>query len=111
MQSLESCGSKSSMNVLESRRRLDERALDKEEEDYFNADRYAVLVRREAATLIVSMILIKYILACNSDEEDMAPGSRSRAQEVHVQPAIPNGAVMGQPPVRYFKYYLLKKLA
>lgn len=31
------------VNALEPRKRLDERALEKEEEDYFNEDRYALI--------------------------------------------------------------------
>lgn len=39
MQSLENSETISPINVLESRKRIDERALEKEEEDYFNEDR------------------------------------------------------------------------
>ncbi|KAG4157369.1 hypothetical protein ERO13_D02G058501v2, partial [Gossypium hirsutum] len=37
-QCLENCGTKANVNVLDSRKRIDERALEKEEEDYFNED-------------------------------------------------------------------------
>jgi len=40
LQSLENCGTKGTGNVSENRKRIDERALEKEEEDYFNEDRY-----------------------------------------------------------------------
>jgi len=39
LQSLESTGTKSVVNV-DSRKHVEERALEKEEEDYFNEDRY-----------------------------------------------------------------------
>lgn len=39
LQSLESVGTASTGTLLDQRKRLDERALDKEEEDYFNEDR------------------------------------------------------------------------
>lgn len=40
LQCLDNGGPKSIVNVTDSRRRIDERALEKEEEDYFNEDRY-----------------------------------------------------------------------
>lgn len=40
LQCLDNGGPKSTVNVTDSRRRIDERALEKEEEDYFNEDRY-----------------------------------------------------------------------
>jgi protein phosphatase-4 regulatory subunit 3 len=40
LQSLEICGAKGTGNVSDPRKRSDERALEKEEEDYFNEDRY-----------------------------------------------------------------------
>lgn len=43
LQSLESSGMKSAPSMLDSRRRIDERALEKEEEDYFNEDRFIFL--------------------------------------------------------------------
>lgn len=39
MQSLENSGMKITRNMLDSRKRTDERALEKEEEDYFNEER------------------------------------------------------------------------
>lgn len=40
-QSLENCATKGTINAVDSsRKRIDERALEKEEEDYFNEDRY-----------------------------------------------------------------------
>lgn len=39
-QCLESAGPKSTADAVDPRRRVDERALDKEEEDYFNEDRF-----------------------------------------------------------------------
>ncbi|WOH07356.1 hypothetical protein DCAR_0726786 [Daucus carota subsp. sativus] len=71
-QSLESLGEKGSNDVLEPRRRIDERALEKEEEDYFNED---------------------------SDEEDSAsapapaPAPISRGNRIRVQPHVSNGSV------------------
>lgn len=40
LQSLESVGTTSTGTLLDQRKRLDERALEKEEEDYFNEDRW-----------------------------------------------------------------------
>lgn len=40
LQSLENCGTKGTGSVSDPRKRIDERALEKEEEDYFNEDRY-----------------------------------------------------------------------
>lgn len=37
---MENPGTKSSINSVDPRKRNDERALEKEEEDYFNEDRY-----------------------------------------------------------------------
>ncbi|KAF7837735.1 serine/threonine-protein phosphatase 4 regulatory subunit 3-like isoform X1 [Senna tora] len=64
-QCLDNGGTKGPANVLDSRRRIDERALEKEEEDYFNED---------------------------SDEEDTASASVSRNQkEQQEQPSLSNG--------------------
>lgn len=43
LQSLESVGTTSTGTLLDQRKRLDERALEKEEEDYFNEDRWVSL--------------------------------------------------------------------
>lgn len=43
LQSLESVGTTSTGSLLNKRKRLDERALEKEEEDYFNEDRFCVV--------------------------------------------------------------------
>ncbi|XP_044487508.1 serine/threonine-protein phosphatase 4 regulatory subunit 3-like isoform X2 [Mangifera indica] len=61
-QCLENSGTKSNVNSLDSRKRGDERALEKEEEDYFNED---------------------------SDEEDTA--SASHTQRTQAQPVLTNG--------------------
>ncbi|OMO53554.1 hypothetical protein CCACVL1_28558 [Corchorus capsularis] len=61
-QCLENCGSKTNVNAHDPRKRIDERALEKEEEDYFNED---------------------------SDEEDTA--SASHTQKVQSQPVLSNG--------------------
>ncbi|XP_030974008.1 serine/threonine-protein phosphatase 4 regulatory subunit 3-like isoform X1 [Quercus lobata] len=70
-QSLENCGTKGTGNVSENRKRIDERALEKEEEDYFNED---------------------------SDEEDTASASMSHAQKVQSQPVLSNGVTTSGPP-------------
>lgn len=44
LQCLESFGPKGSTNVSDPRKRTDERALEKEEEDYFNEDRYVFVL-------------------------------------------------------------------
>ncbi|KAL7178268.1 hypothetical protein ACSBR2_031423 [Camellia fascicularis] len=69
-QSLENSGPKSSIDVLEPRKRIDERALEKEEEDYFNED---------------------------SDEEDSASASMSRSPSAQAQPVLSNGSAASCP--------------
>ncbi|XP_028075348.1 serine/threonine-protein phosphatase 4 regulatory subunit 3B isoform X2 [Camellia sinensis] len=69
-QSLENSGPKSSIDVLEPRKRIDERALEKEEEDYFNED---------------------------SDEEDSASASMSRSPSAQAQPVLSNGSAVSCP--------------
>ncbi|XWS53536.1 hypothetical protein CRYUN_Cryun10bG0009700 [Craigia yunnanensis] len=61
-QCLENCGTKMNVNALDPRKRIDERALEKEEEDYFNED---------------------------SDEDDTT--SASHTQKVQSQPVLSNG--------------------
>ncbi|KAM5568801.1 hypothetical protein ABKV19_016364 [Rosa sericea] len=75
-QFLESFGTKGTVNVSDNRKRGDERALEKEEEDYFNED---------------------------SDEEDTASASMSNTQKVQTQPqaVLSNGVAASQPPSRY----------
>ncbi|XP_073267908.1 uncharacterized protein [Populus alba] len=70
-QCLEQCGAKSTGNILDPRKRNDERALEKEEEDYFNED---------------------------SDEEDTA--SASHTQKPQAQPVSSNGVAAGYPSSR-----------
>ncbi|XP_061992870.1 uncharacterized protein LOC133710750 isoform X1 [Rosa rugosa] len=74
-QFLESFGTKGTVNVSDNRKRGDERALEKEEEDYFNED---------------------------SDEEDTASASMSNTQKVQTQPqaVLSNGVAASQPPSR-----------
>ncbi|KAF6156957.1 hypothetical protein GIB67_039718 [Kingdonia uniflora] len=74
-QNLESCEAKGVISMINSRKRIDERALDKEEEDYFNED---------------------------SDEEDTAS---ARSSDIHnqeeTQPVLlPNGSSFSSPPSR-----------
>lgn len=45
LQCLDNGGTKGIANVTDPRRRIDERALEKEEEDYFNEDRYISFLR------------------------------------------------------------------
>ncbi|KAK7387983.1 hypothetical protein VNO78_22782 [Psophocarpus tetragonolobus] len=63
-QCLDNGGTKDSTNVVDLRRRNDERALEREEERYFNED---------------------------SDEEDVASASVPRSQKGHQQPNLSNG--------------------
>ncbi|KAK8572064.1 hypothetical protein V6N13_047686 [Hibiscus sabdariffa] len=70
-QCLENCGTKADVNVLDSRKRIDERAPEKEEEEYFNED---------------------------SDEEDTA--SESRTRKVQPQPVSSNGVAASYPSLR-----------
>lgn len=70
-QSLENCGTKGAGNVSDPRKRIDERALEKEEEDYFNED---------------------------SDEEDTASASMSHTQKVQSQPVLSNGVTASCAP-------------
>ncbi|XWS08505.1 hypothetical protein CRYUN_Cryun40dG0008300 [Craigia yunnanensis] len=67
-QCLENCGTKMNVNALDPRKRIDERALEKEEEDYFNED---------------------------SDEDDTT--SASHTQEVQFQPVLSNGVAASYP--------------
>ncbi|KAG8499564.1 hypothetical protein CXB51_006159 [Gossypium anomalum] len=67
-QCLENCGTKANVNVLDSRKRIDERALEKEEEDYFNED---------------------------SDEDDTS--SESRTRKVQSQPVSSDGVAASYP--------------
>ncbi|PSS01531.1 Serine/threonine-protein phosphatase 4 regulatory subunit like [Actinidia chinensis var. chinensis] len=69
-QSLENSGTRSSIDVLDSRKRIDERALEKEEEDYFNDD---------------------------SDEEDSASASMSHSPRVQARPILSNGSAASYP--------------
>ncbi|XP_035548314.1 serine/threonine-protein phosphatase 4 regulatory subunit 3-like isoform X2 [Juglans regia] len=71
-QSLENSGTKGTCNVSDPRKRVDERALEKEEEDYFNED---------------------------SDEEDTASASISQPQKVQSQPVLSNGVSPSFPPL------------
>ncbi|XP_049405968.1 uncharacterized protein LOC125869421 [Solanum stenotomum] len=64
-QSLEDSGMRSVGNLLDPRKRVDERSLEKEEEDYFNEE---------------------------SDEEDSASASVVNASRVKSQLAVPNGS-------------------
>ncbi|KAA8531290.1 hypothetical protein F0562_005999 [Nyssa sinensis] len=73
-QSLENSGTKNTFTVLDPRKRIDERALEKEEEDYFNED---------------------------SDEEDSASASMSHTQRVQGQPVLPNGSATSYQSLRY----------
>ncbi|KAF9674254.1 hypothetical protein SADUNF_Sadunf10G0108300 [Salix dunnii] len=70
-QCLEQCGAKSTGDILDPRKRNDERALEKEEEDYFNED---------------------------SDEEDTA--SASHTQKPQAQSVSSNGVAAGHPSLR-----------
>ncbi|XVF38833.1 hypothetical protein REPUB_Repub20aG0136200 [Reevesia pubescens] len=72
-QCLENSGTKTNVNALDPRKRIDERALEKEEEDYFNED---------------------------SDEEDTTAASHT--QKVQSQPVLSNGVATNYPPLRYF---------
>ena len=97
MQSLEIREEHGPTNVLYSRRRTDEIALDKEEEDYFNGDRSAHF---SAATVSFHTIiwLIVILTIFNSDEEDSASGSLSRGERSIF---VSNGSALSQPSVRY----------
>ncbi|XVF38832.1 hypothetical protein REPUB_Repub20aG0136200 [Reevesia pubescens] len=69
-QCLENSGTKTNVNALDPRKRIDERALEKEEEDYFNED---------------------------SDEEDTTAASHT--QKVQSQPVLSNGVATNYPPL------------
>ncbi|PIN12862.1 hypothetical protein CDL12_14515 [Handroanthus impetiginosus] len=73
-QLLESTGTKSAGGLLDQRKRLDERALEKEEEDYFNED---------------------------SDEEDSASARTANTNRAQVQPpVVVNGSPSPNPSPR-----------
>ncbi|XP_052207459.1 uncharacterized protein LOC127811543 [Diospyros lotus] len=69
-QSLDGSGVQSSINVVDPRKRIDQRALEKEEEEYFNED---------------------------SDEEDSAHASVSRSAKVQSQSVLSNGSAVHHP--------------
>ncbi|XP_020254939.1 serine/threonine-protein phosphatase 4 regulatory subunit 3B isoform X2 [Asparagus officinalis] len=69
-QSLEPCETKNAVNIVDCRKRIDERALEKEEEDYFNED---------------------------SDEEDSAS---AHTQNHGASPNLPNGTKVAHSSVR-----------
>ncbi|KAK4742744.1 hypothetical protein SAY87_000745 [Trapa incisa] len=71
-QSQDSSGSKSTGNISDPRRRIDERALEKEEEAYFNED---------------------------SDEEDTASASLSCPEKTQPQPVRSNGVSPSSQPI------------
>ncbi|XP_038881877.1 serine/threonine-protein phosphatase 4 regulatory subunit 3-like isoform X2 [Benincasa hispida] len=70
-QCLENCEMKGTLNTSDPRKRNDERAPEKEEEDYFNGD---------------------------SDEEDTASASVAPKQNVESHPALSNGVATNYPP-------------
>ncbi|XP_068659853.1 uncharacterized protein [Aristolochia californica] len=72
-QLLESCETRNSVNVTDPRKRIDDRALEKEEEDYFNED---------------------------SDEEDSASVRTSNARSRSVPHGLPNGTGESYPSLR-----------
>ncbi|KAL3508153.1 hypothetical protein ACH5RR_033535 [Cinchona calisaya] len=72
-QGLESVGLRSNANVLDPRKRIDDRALEKEEEDYFNDD---------------------------SDEEDSASASMPCSTRAQSQHNLPNGSASTYPSIR-----------
>ncbi|KAA8527388.1 hypothetical protein F0562_034897 [Nyssa sinensis] len=72
-QSLENSETKSTINVLDLRKRIDERALEKEEEDYFNED---------------------------SDEDDSASASAVHNHRIEAQPIFSNGSAANCPSLR-----------
>ncbi|XP_027115913.1 uncharacterized protein [Coffea arabica] len=72
-QALENAGLRSNTNVLDPRKRIDDRALEKEEEDYFNDD---------------------------SDEEDSASASMPSRKRAQSQPNLPNGSATTYPSTR-----------
>lgn len=76
-QSLESAGTRITASLLDHRIRLDERALEKEEEDYFN----------DTSVLI-------------SDEEDSASVSMDSANRVQSHSMLPNGSVLSSQSPR-----------
>ncbi|KAL8026068.1 hypothetical protein ABFX02_14G005100 [Erythranthe guttata] len=80
-QSLESAGATSTSTLLDQRKRIDARALEKEEEDYFNEDRIWVLV---------------------SDEEDsaLAHNKPSTKRGQNQQPVLTNGSSPNDPSPR-----------
>lgn len=72
-QSLEKFEMRNAVNTADTRKRVDDRALEKEEEDYFNED---------------------------SDEEDTASARTSRTQNQTTRSVSPNGTGLGYPSLR-----------
>ncbi|XP_047333900.1 serine/threonine-protein phosphatase 4 regulatory subunit 3 isoform X2 [Impatiens glandulifera] len=69
-QSIENSGAKASIDMLNIRKRVDERAMEKEEEDYFNEE---------------------------SDEEDSASVNAARSTREKVKPLLQNGSTTNNP--------------
>lgn len=72
-QALEGTGLRNHVSTSDTRKRIDERALEKEEEEYFNED---------------------------SDEEDSASATMPNTNRVQSQPIVPNGSASSYPSVR-----------
>lgn len=102
LQCLENCEMKGISNTSDPRKKNDERAPEKEEEDYFNEDRYTILLFSHYYK--VKHFFLGYFLVINlshfSDEEDTA--SVAPKQNVESQPALSNGVTTNCPSVRYF---------
>nr|DAD38239.1 TPA_asm: hypothetical protein HUJ06_008880 [Nelumbo nucifera] len=97
-QSLESCETRGPTNVVDPRKRIDERALEKEEEDYFNEDRLQ-LVKIIYVVSILNFISTESFLF-GSDEEDTASARTSHVHSQQSQPGLPNGATVSYPLLR-----------
>ena len=101
LQSLENSGTRSSIDVLDSRKRIDERAVEKEEEDYFNDDRfffYCFVIE------ILPLNVLARATDCGcliSDEEDSASASMSHSPRVQARPVLSNGSAASYPLFRY----------
>lgn len=100
MQSQDGSEPKSTGNISDPRKRIDERALEKEEEDYFNEDRFIFIFGTLSlfhyfADLFIFTINFDLVF---SDEEDTASASMPRRQKTQLQPVRSNGVSPSSQP-------------
>ena len=108
LQCLESAVPQNTAAAVDLRRRVDERALDKEEEDYFNEDRFFSLSGLFILFFIVLLEFFSTHFSTGSDEEDSASASNtkkekpaSNTKKEEPKPHISNGVAASPASSRY----------